>query len=1043
MQEFFYEKIVRHEYYKENVLPQKASFIPYKTEEELKNRKSSMRVSLDGLWKFAYAKNYGQIIDGFYKEDYDNLSWDDIDVPCNIQLRGYDRPQYTNIQYPWDGIMEVSHNEVPKEFNPIGMYVKYITINKDIEDDVIITFEGVESSFALWVNGSYVGYSSDSFTESSFDITKYLRPGVNKLATMVFKWNIGSWCEDQDFFRFSGIYRSVYLDILPKSRIEDITVKSELTDNYSRARLSIRLKTTGVGELSVKLVNNGEELESSNLKLEEADLIEFTVNRPSLWSAEKPNLYSLYFAVTKEDEIQELIEIKVGIREICIQDGIIKVNGRRVVFNGVNRHDFSAVNGRAVTRDEIEKDIVTMKQNNINAIRTSHYPNTEYLYELCDKYGLYVIAENNLETHGTWEPREKRGELYILPKDHMEWRDMLVDRVRSTHGRDKNHPSVIIWSLGNESFGGKVIHEMAEEFKRLDDTRPIHYESISIDRSYDSSDIESRMYMPVSEFDDYLKEFDKKPFILCEYTHAMGNSNGAMHKYIEYSEREPRYQGGFIWDYIDQAILTKDRYGKEYLGYGGDFSDRPNDGNFSGNGIVTAKSREASKKMQEVKFNYQGIKLFVTKDRVLIKNKYLFTNTDEFDFVEIVYRDGHEVHRENFDTEVAPLSEKIYNLPFSNYGNDGEYSVLVSVRLREDTLYAKAGHEIAFGMYIIETEKNLTEHFKEISVGRERYDYLYGASSKNNLVSSGSGRLILIDGDYNIGIRGDNFSILFSKINGGLVSYKVGDRELIEIPVRPNFFRPLVDNDRGALMGKEIGRWKTASDYMRAINFSSSYTEDGIMVEFEYELGDRELGSVKAAYFINKDGFVRVSIIKEAVENYQSMPEFSMMFKLPAEYNNLSWYGFGKDETYDDRRSGAKLGVFNTKTDEDIDSYLMPQEYAHKMNVRYARLTDKRGMGIVFVSEELDSASIKEDRVAENAIKGKNFMGFSAIPFTPNQLEEARHSFELPPIHSTVVRVDLMQQGVGGDDSWGAKPHEEYYIRNDKKLELKFWFKGI
>ena len=382
--------------FKENALPAKASFIPYGNETEISERKSSLRVSLDGLWKFAYAKNYNLAVKDFYKKEYCTGSWDSISVPSNMQMEGYDIPQYANVQYPWDGVQAVSHTEVPEEFNPVGMYVKMLDISEKAQDkDIIITFEGVESAFALWVNGEYVGYAGDSFTATSFDLTKFVQAGLNKIAVMVFKWNIGSWCEDQDFFRFSGIYRSVYVDVLPKTRINDFTVKTILDESFKNAELKVEGLLQGKGKLVTELSYKGENILTDETDISEKINLSFTVNEPKLWSAEKPELYDLRFKIIDENgNITEVVNERIGFRKIEIKDKIMLLNGKRVVFNGVNRHDFSSVYGRAITREEIETDIITMKRNNINAVRTSHYPNTEYLYELCDEYGLYVIAEN-------------------------------------------------------------------------------------------------------------------------------------------------------------------------------------------------------------------------------------------------------------------------------------------------------------------------------------------------------------------------------------------------------------------------------------------------------------------------------------------------------------------------------------------------------------------------------------------------------------------------------------------------------------------------
>ena len=1050
MTEFDFNKIKNVSFFKENTMPPKASFIPYKNEEEITERKSSLRVSLDGLWKFAYAKNLMLAVKDFYKKDYCVKSWDSITVPSNMQMEGYDIPQYANVQYPWDGVQDVAHDEIPSDFNPVGLYVKMLNISEKTENkDIIITFEGVESAFALFVNGEYVGYAADSFTASSFDLTKFVQTGLNKIAVMVFKWTIGSWCEDQDFFRLSGIYRSVYVDVLPRTRMDDFTLKAIPDEEFKNGNLSVEVLLQGRGKLVTELSYKGETILTDEKEISEKVSLNLDVEGVRLWNAEKPELYDLIFKIFDEDsKLTEVIIERVGFRKIEIKDKIILLNGKRIVFNGTNRHDFSSVYGRAITREEIEKDVITMKRNNINAVRTSHYPNTEYLYELCDEYGLYVIAENNLETHGTWDAGGVHGEEYSLPKDHMEWEPMMLDRATSTYHRDKNRVSVIIWSLGNESFGGKVIYNMSELFRKLDDTRLVHYEGVFHDRSYDgSTDIESRMYPPVAEIREFLKEFPDKPFILCEYTHAMGNSNGAMHKYIEYTEEEPRAQGGFIWDYIDQSIYKKDRYGVEFQAYGGDFGDRPNDGNFSGNGIVIGPEREESPKMQEVKFNYQGIKLFVSEGKVKIRNKYLFTNTSEFNVYEILYKDGKEYAKEIIATDVEPLSEKEYVLPIEVPETEGEFVAEVSVRLKHCTKYAKCGYEVAFGQAVV--KKTDTKHFMVISQENEKYDYMYASSMENEEVKPASGRLLYVFGDYNIGVKGEHFTVLFSKMYGGLTSYKVRGVELLKSQPRPNFWRAPVDNDRGFGMQMEYGKWKLAGDYAKCIdvkvndNSAKTGAERYVEVVYTYALGMEGLGEAVVSYRVFEDGFIKTTLSYEAKEENFNLPEFGMIFKTDADFDNLTWYGAGYSETYEDRRSGAKLGLFNNKVQDNMAPYLVPQECGHKVNVRYAKVTDRRGRGLLFVSEKQEDPSKGESKAAENSVVTDRYMGFSALPYTPNQLEEAMHPNELPKPQFTVIKADLMQMGIGGDDSWGARAHDEYHVNCNEKLQFVFWFKGI
>ena len=546
------------EIFEQNRLAAHSDHVCYKNELEKIKGKSSLRYDMNGLWKFAYAKNQSLAPCGFEEADYDCKSWDEIRVPAHIQMEGYDVPIYTNTTYPWEADEFIKPGEVPEIFNPVASYVKYFTIPENMKNKrVCISFQGVESGFALWLNGHYVGYSEDTFDPSDFELTDYIVEGENKLAVRVWKWTSSSWCEDQDFYRFSGIFRDVFLYVLPCAHVEDLSVVPTLNDTFDEGTLNVSIKADGDGIASVKLYELGdlsmEKYDRAKLLLEEFDIElrdkaicegSCNVKNPLLWSAEKPNLYEVKIIVKDSHGNEtEFISQLAGFRRFEMVDGLMKLNGKRIVFKGVNRHEFSSVTGRVPNRDEAIKDIVTMKKNNINAIRTSHYPDDSMLYELCDIYGIYMIAENNLESHGTWEAYNK-GYVdldFVVPKDKPQWREMMLDRANSCYQRDKNHPAILIWSCGNESFGGKTIYEMSQLFRQLDKHRLVHYEGVFNDRSYnDTSDMESQMYTSVAGIEKFLAENPEKPFICCEYTHAMGNSCGAMHKYTELSDREPR-----------------------------------------------------------------------------------------------------------------------------------------------------------------------------------------------------------------------------------------------------------------------------------------------------------------------------------------------------------------------------------------------------------------------------------------------------------------------------------------------------------------------
>ena len=1026
---FEIKKIHDPKFFKENCMAAHSDHVAYANETEVEEKKSSFRLLLDGIWKFHYARNYMQTVNGFEAETFDCKCWEDIRVPAHIQMEGYDIPQYVNIQYPWDGREDVWRDAVPSEFNPVASYVKDFTLPEGFrKSGLYISFQGVESGFALWLNGHYVGYSEDSFTPSDFDLTPYVKEGENKLAVQVFKWTSSSWCEDQDFYRFSGIFRSVYLYTMPKVHVYDLKVQPVVDEAVLNADLLVTMQMRGEGKARLTLTGSRnysvlEEKEeqiifSEELPVSEGEVhFEKEVKKPDLWSAEIPNLYTLTIECFDQNgERSELVSQRIGFRRFEMKDGIMTLNGKRIVFKGVNRHEFSSKTGRAVTREEVLKDIVTMKQNNINAIRTCHYPDASIIYDLCDEYGLYMIAENNLESHGSWDaamhgsvPKDT-----IVPGDNMDWEPMMLDRVNSCYQRDKNHPAVLIWSVGNESYGGKVIFDMSEKFRALDPYRLVHYEGIFNDRRYEAtSDMESQMYTSVENVKKFLAEHKEKPFIMCEYTHAMGNSCGAMHKYTDLTDTEPRYQGGFIWDYIDQSILKKDRYGKDFQAYGGDFLERPTDYNFSGNGICYGGDRDPSPKMQEVKFNYQNISILFEKEgKFTVVNKNLFANTDRFRCVAVLQKNGVVVKKQEIETAVPPLSTKDYEIPFAilraddkdqKKDTDAEYTLTVSFRLKEDMSWADAGHEVAFGQKI----------YKKIPA--------FHASEKP---------IRVVHGKVNIGVKGEDFDCLFSMLSGGLVSYRYAGKEMIEKIPMPNFWRAPVDNDNGSMAPARYAQWKIASMYISHRNggmFDNVPTkveekDNTVTVTYTYFMPTTPAGKCQVSYTVFGDGTIETKLMYDPVEGLPDMPEFGMMFQFNADYDNLTWYGMGSEETYADRRHGAKLGIYSSKVADNMAKYLVPQECGNKVGVRYVRLVDAKGRGMMFEGDELS---------------------FSALPYTPHELENAAHVYELPQVHHTIVRVALAQMGVGGDDSWGSLVHPEYHIDVTKPLEFTFRFKGI
>lgn len=1037
--------------FEENRLPAHSDHKVFANRNELIRGESSLYYDLNGIWKFDYSINPDSTPDGFELLSFDCRNWEDIRVPAHIQMEGYDRPHYANVAYPWDGRQKLKSGQSPMDFNPVASYAKYFTLPESFTGkDIVLRMEGVESAAAIWLNGHYIGYCEDSFTPSEFDLSKYIVKGENKLAIQVAKWCSGSWLEDQDFFRFSGIFRDICLYARPKCHLQDIGVNQIFENkNLDKVKLNISLTLSQSAKVKLRLYDAFDmtlksnefkcffdetvvaELDKDQVSGENNVFLE--INNPKLWSAEIPNLYTLYIEIYDGDNLLEVTSVKIGIRLFEKNSAnIMTVNGKRIVFAGVDRHDFSSKSGRAISYAEVKKDIVTMKENNINAIRTSHYPNCSALYELCDIYGIYLMDECNLESHGSWDGLLSGVSDYdmVVPGDKKEWMPLLLDRANSMYMRDRNHSSILIWSCGNESYGGSDIYEMSEFFRKKDSSRLVHYEGVFNDRRYnDTSDIESRMYAKVADVKEFLKTHRDKPFIECEYTHAMGNSCGGMQLYTELAWEEELFQGGFIWDYIDQSITGKDPFGNDTQYYGGDFDDSPTDYNFSGNGIVYGGDRDISPKIQAVRYNYRPVDLKIDfdKDLLYVHNRNLFRDLNDYKFVIYIKKFGKTLYENSFSLKGEGLSKTEHSL---------------NIKEKAEKLFDIYGDELVIGVkaiFDVETLYNLGEvSFTEVVLreGNKAYDALFSKFDNTVICDTPlceNKPYKLTMGVMNFGIKGDNFEALFSQNFGGLVSYRYAGKELLKAIPRPNFWRPPTDNDFGNNMPFRYSKWKTASLYAttKVPREDSTYWpafrpvikeyDTYVSVTYKYAL-PACADELTVEYEVYGDGSIKINMDYKSETGHYDLPEFGTMFKLKPEYENISWYGAGPMETYSDRLLGAKIDLFEGKVANQLAKYLSPQESGNKSHVRFAKLTDKKGRGLI---------------VAGNCIN------VSALAYTPSEIEEARHDFELPPVTKTVLRVNLAQMGIGGDDTWGAPTLEDYLIKGEGNLKFSFVIKGI
>ena len=947
----------------------------------------NLRQSLNGTWKFNYTEHPDSRPADFYKTDFDVTSFDDIIVPGHIQLQGYDKPQYVNTQYPWEGHEQLVPPQIPKKRNPVGSYVKFFDVDKELlGKETFISFQGVETAIYVWLNGEFVGYSEDSFTPSEFNITPYLKEKNNKLAVEVYRYSTASWLEDQDFWRFSGIFRDVYLYAVPEIHVRDMKVIADYDYENGNGILATELDIIGDSDYEIKLTLT----DKNGIKVYEGNTANVSASIPDImpWSAEQPNLYTITAEISSDSEIIETAETKIGFRTFELKDGIMCLNGKRIVFKGINRHEWNAEGGRVVTEDDMLWDIRFMKQNNINAVRTCHYPNNSLWYQLCDEYGIYLIAETNLESHGTWQKMGACEPSINVPASLPEWKEACLDRARSMYERDKNHASVLIWSCGNESYCGDDIAAMADYFHEVDKTRLVHYEGVVWNRKYDHiTDMESRMYAKPDEVEEYLKQNTGKPYISCEYMHAMGNSLGGMKLYTDLEDKYEAYQGGFIWDYIDQSL-----YKDGVLVYGGDFDDRASDYGFCTNGIVYA-DRTYSPKVSEAKRLYSNIRMSLENGVLTVENRNLFVGTEGYIFKVTLEKEGEILVAEEHRLNISAGEKDSVKIGLEVPENGGEYVLTAYAVLAEDTIWAEKGHEISFAQQIVKTPEitaPMTAHKAEI-----------------------------VYGDFCIGVNGEGFSMQFDKREGGVSSLVYNGVEYITRAPKVSFFRAHTDNDTGAGYPCENAQWQIAGKCAKLLGFETKENADSLEVTFKFLAPTVPSFEYKVTYIAYFDGRLGVKAEYDGVKGLSDMPVFAMDFKMKKQYDKFTFYGMGPDENYIDRNNGARLGVYTLTALENFTKYLNPQECGNRTGVRYVNVYEENGAGLNFTATE-------------------NPFEMSVLPYNAYELDNAMHRDELPDPTYTWVRIAAKQMGVGGDDSWGAPVHKEFKINSEEAMSLEF-----
>ena len=946
-----------------------------------------LKQSLNGTWKFAYTEHPVDRPADFYKTDFDVTGFDDIIVPGHIQLQGYDKPQYVNTQYPWEGQESLIPPQIPQKRNPVGSYVKFFDVDASLlGKETFISFQGVETAIYVWLNGEFVGYAEDSFTPSEFNITPYLKEKGNKLAVEVYRYSTASWLEDQDFWRFSGIFREVYLYAVPEVHVRDMKVITDYDYENGNGVLTTKLDITGESDYSVKIMLT----DKNGNKVYESDAANVTASIPDVmpWSAEAPDLYTLTAEIIADGEIVETAETKVGFRTFELKNNLMCLNGKRIIFKGINRHEWNANGGRVVTEEDMLWDIRFMKQNNINAVRTCHYPNNSLWYQLCDEYGIYLIDETNLETHGTWQKMGACEPSINVPASLPEWKEACLDRARSMYERDKNHASVLIWSCGNESYCGDDIAAMADYFHEVDSTRPVHYEGVVWNRKYDHiTDMESRMYAKPCDVEEYLKQNTGKPYISCEYMHAMGNSLGGMKLYTDLEDKFDAYQGGFIWDYIDQAL-----YKDGALVYGGDFDDRQSDYGFCTNGIVYA-DRSYSPKVSEAKQLYSNIRMRIENGVLTVENRNLFIDTSGYLFKVTLAKEDEILATEEHRLNISAGETGSVKTGLAVPKHGGEYVLTASAVLAKDTIWAEKGHEISFAQEILKTPESKAE--------------------------TTSAKAEIVYGDFSVGVHGEGFSMLFDKREGGISSLIYNGTEYITRAPKISFWRAMTDNDTGAGYPFEMAQWQIAGKCANQIGFDTAEHLDSLEVTYTFAAPTVPAFEYKVTYTAYFDGRLGVKVDYTGVKGMADMPVFAMDFKMKRRYENFTFYGLGPDENYIDRNNGARLGVYTSNAHNNFTKYLNPQECGNRTGVRYVNVYDENGEGLRFRANEQP-------------------FEMSVLPYSAYELDNALHREELPEPSYTWVRIAAKQMGVGGDDSWGAPVHQEFKISAEESMTLAF-----
>ncbi len=988
--------------------------IAIRGEKECSNR----YLSLNGLWKFNWVRNPADRPHDFYNKNYDDSGWVNFPVPANWEVHGYDYPIYLDEKYPFT----TTWPKVPKDYNPVGSYRRSFNIPSDwTGHEIFIYFGAVKSALYVWVNEEFVGFSQGSKTPAEFNITKYVEPGENNLAIQIYRWSDASYVESQDMLRLSGIEREVFLYATPRTHARDFSIKSSLDENYKNGVFEAAIeinnyhtsKKTEVG-VQVNLYDMQDSYnpvfsENKTINIEAGKntklLFKDNIENPKNWTAETPNLYYLEIKIldASTNKILEVINDEIGFRTVEIKNGQLLVNGKAIYIRGVDRHETHPLTGHIISKDLMVKDIQLMKQHNINAVRSSHYPNHTDWYDLCDKYGLYVIDEANIESH----PLATSEETQI--GNEMSWLPAHLDRTQRMFHRDKNHPSIIIWSLGNEAGHGKVFEATYNWLKEHDDSRPVQYEPAETEHY---TDIFCPMYPPIEKLVKYAKTNPERPAIMIEYCHAMGNSVGNLQDYWDAIEKYPALQGGFIWDWVDQSLEYKNEKGIKYFAYGHDYHpDLPTDGNFLNNGLVNP-FREPHPHIYEVKKVYEPVKFSAVnleKWQFEIFNKNFFKDIDHLNISWSLRENGTEIKKGNLgDMEALPQQKKSFAIDLGNIGFKGgsEYFLKISAVTNRELPLIPIGYEVAWEQFKIPST--------ELPPPSESLQEYADLKMGNN------GEIIKINGQ--------DFNLTINKNTGEFLEYNYKNTPLIVSSPKPNFWRPPTDNDLGNGMHKWAAIWKEAGKNAKATLIEPIIqNKKTIVYNVKYELSEMNGATIKLKYTIRANGEIIFDYHFNSTNNdLPKMPRVGMQFKMPDEFQFMEWYGKGPHETYWDRKSSGEIARWKGTVWEQLHRYPRPQETGNKTEVRWMSLQNAQGTGIIAIAEAkpLSMSAWQLDMVDLDFVAGKKGVESASglVPVT------SKHGADLFPKNFISWNIDFKQMGLGGDTSWGRHVHEEYTL---------------